>query len=64
MAVVNHHTLSDFRVFHSKALENLLTQVLALLSQEGLVDLEQVAVDGTRIRAQAWNGGVRKGRDY
>ncbi len=60
MAVVNHHTLSDFRVFHSKALENLLTQVLALLSQEGLVDLEQVAVDGTRIRAQASGGSQRR----
>ncbi len=60
MAVVNHHTLSDFRVFHSNALENLLTQVLALLSQEGLVDLEQVAVDGTRIRAQASGGSQRR----
>ena len=37
-----------------------MTQVLALLSQEGLVDLEQVAVDGTRIRAQASGGSQRR----
>jgi transposase len=60
MSVVNHHTLSDFRVFHAEALDNLLTQVLALLSQEGLVDLEQVAVDGTRIRAQASSCSQRR----
>lgn len=57
---VNHHTLSDFRVLHAEALDNLFTQVLALLSQEGLVDLEQVAVDGTRVRAQASGGSQRR----
>lgn len=60
MEVVNHHTLSDFRVFHGEDLDHLLTQVLALLSQEGLLDLEQVAVDGTRIRAQASSGSQRR----
>ncbi len=51
-----------FRIFgySTQKLSNLLTQVLALLSQEGLVDLEQVAVDGTRIRAQASGGSQRR----
>ena len=43
MEVVNHHTLSDFRVGHAEALEQIFTQVLAVLSQAGLIDLQQVA---------------------
>ena len=41
MEVVNHHTLSDFRV--AQALEQILSEVLALLSKAELIDLEQVA---------------------
>jgi transposase len=47
------HTLSDFRTAHAEALKELTTQVLALLAQEGLVDLEQVTQDGTKVRASA-----------
>src|SRR6202051_2189037 len=53
---VNYHTLADFRVEHQEKLDDLFTQVLAALSQEGLITLEQVMQDGTKIRAQA---GVR-----
>ena len=53
---VNYHTLADFRVEHQEELDDLFTQVLAALSQEGLITLEQVMQDGTKIRAQA---GVR-----
>lgn len=53
MEVVNHHTLSDFRVAHGSALQNLMEQVLAVLFSEGLVGLERVTQDGTKIRAQA-----------
>lgn len=59
LEVVNHHTLSDFRGRQGEALEEIFTQVLALLSSEGLVSLEQVAVDGTRIRAQAATSSER-----
>ncbi len=52
MQVVNHHTLS-FRVAHGSALKNLVEQVLGVLFAEGLVGLERVTQDGTKIRAQA-----------
>jgi len=51
--VINHHTLSDFRVEHRQALDDLFTQVLAVLSSEGLVALERVTHDGTKVYANA-----------
>ena len=53
LAEVNYHTLADFRVEKQKELDELFTQVLAALSQEGLITLEQVMQDGTKIKAQA-----------
>jgi transposase len=50
---VNYHTLADFRVEKQKELDELFTQVLAALSKEGLIPLEQVVQDGTKIKAQA-----------
>src|SRR6266581_2863774 len=50
---VNYHTLADFRVEKQQELDELFTQVLAALSKEGLITLEQVMQDGTKIKAQA-----------
>jgi transposase len=50
---INHHSLSDFRVDYDKPLTELFTQVLGVLSAEGLITLERVTHDGTRIRAAA-----------
>jgi len=50
---VNYHTLADFRVDKQKELDELFTQVLASLSKEGLITLEQVMQDGTKIKALA-----------
>lgn len=50
---VNYHTLSDFRSRHREAINQLLTQVLAMLTAAGVVKLERVTLDGTRIRATA-----------
>ena len=50
---VNYHTLADFRVEKQKELDGLFTQVLAALSKEGLIALEQVMQDGTKIKALA-----------
>ena len=50
---INHHSLSDFRVDYDEALTELFTQVLGVLSAEGLITLERVMHDGTRIRASA-----------
>lgn len=57
---INHHTLSDFRVGHGKALQELFEQVLAMLTMKGLITLERVAVDGTKIRADANKKSFRR----
>lgn len=50
---VNYHSLSDFRVGHREALDKLFSEVLGLLSAEGLVSLQRVMHDGTKIKACA-----------
>jgi transposase len=57
---VNHHGLSDFRVAHHAALDDLLTQSIASLRHGGIVTLARVAQDGTRIRASAGVGSFRR----
>lgn len=57
---VNHHTLSDFRVGQLEALDELMTQVLAVLMRRGLVRLERVAQDGMRVRASAGAASFRR----
>jgi transposase len=46
-------TISEFRKRHLKALEALFVQVLRLAEQAGLVKLGHVALDGTKIKANA-----------
>ena len=46
-------TISDFRKDHLEALGNLFLQVLELCQQAGLVKLGHVALDGTKVRANA-----------
>jgi transposase len=58
--VINAHTLSDFRVKHDKALNGLFAQTLGLLSAAGLITLERVMQDGTKIRAQAAADSFRR----
>lgn len=57
---VNHHTLSDFRVNHQEALDDLMTQILGVLKHQGLVDLKRVAQDGMRVRASAGAASFRR----
>ncbi len=57
---VNYHTLSDFRVTHDRALKELFVELLGVLSAEGLVSLERVMHDGTKIRADASRGSFRR----
>src|SRR5271157_172317 len=50
---VNHPSLSDFRVEHQAALDELFAQVLAALRGEGLIALERMMQDGTKVKAAA-----------
>lgn len=57
---VNYHTLSDFRSQKGEIVDGLITQVLALLMKQDLVDLSRVAQDGTRVRASAGASSFRR----
>ena len=59
MESVSAHTLSDFRVDHGDALKELFVQTLGLLGAEGLITLERVMQDGTRVRAAASSSQFR-----
>jgi transposase len=60
MERINYHTLSDFRVAHGSALQELFVQALGALSAEGLVSLERVMHDGTKIKACAGADSFRR----
>jgi len=62
LQVVNHHTLSDFRVEHRAALDELFAQLLGLLERAGCLSLERVMHDGTKIRSQAGVDTFRRER--
>jgi transposase len=57
---VSHRTLSGFRSGHPAALNDLFVQVLGMLSAEGLITLERVTLDGTKIKANAGGNTFRR----
>jgi transposase len=57
---VNYHSLSDFRVDHGEAVEKLFSELLGMLSREGLLDLAEVTQDGTKIRAAAGGSSLKR----
>jgi transposase len=48
-----HRTLSDFRALHLEELAALFVQVVKLARECGLVKLGAIAVDGTKVKANA-----------
>jgi transposase len=56
---VNYHTLSDFRSDSADLLSGVLTQSVAMLMSQGLVQLRRVAHDGMRVRASAGASSFR-----
>jgi len=50
---VNHRLLSDFRTDHGDALDELFTQVIASLVDQGLVRVSRISQDGVRVRVSA-----------
>lgn len=57
---VNYHSLSDFRVDHQAALEELMTGLLHDLDQAGLINWDSQAQDGLRVRASAGAASFRR----
>jgi transposase len=57
---ISHRTLSGFRSENKTALDDLFVQVLGMLSAEGLITLERVTLDGTKIKANASGNTFRR----
>ena len=57
---VNHRLLSDFRIDHSDALNELFTQVLATLVDKKLVRVSRISQDGVRVRVSAGSKSFRR----
>jgi transposase len=57
----DHATIAEFRRRHLEALSRLFLQVLRLCEKAGLVRLGHVALDGTKLRA---NASKRKAMSY
>jgi transposase len=57
----DHTTISRFRRRHAQRLADLFVQVLALCAKAGMVRVGTVAVDGTKIAA---NAGLSANRSY
>lgn len=49
----DHSRICEFRRIHSKLLEGFFVQVLQLCTKSGLVSLGHVALDGTKLKANA-----------
>ena len=49
----NFRTISDFRKIHLKTLEGLFEQVLQIALEAGAIKIGRVALDGTKIKANA-----------
>ena len=53
MREISHRTLSGFRVEYQQAWDELFAQVLAALRGEGMITLERMVQDGTKVKAAA-----------
>ena len=58
---VNYHGLADFRVEHAAVLDRLLTESVTAMIDEGLVSRAEIAVDGTKVRANASRESFKTG---
>ena len=57
---VNYHGLADFRTAHPELLDRLLSETVASLSVADVIDLDEVAQDGVRVRASAGTKSFRR----
>jgi transposase len=57
---INYHGLADFRVAHADVLDELLTKSLMAFMVEGLVDADEIIVDGTKVKASAGQSSFKR----
>ena len=59
-APINHDLLATFRRENAAALDRLLSRSLTGLIAEKLITLEELMIDGTKVRARAGPGSMSK----
>jgi transposase len=57
--VPDHATIARFRVRHEQALSDIVSQVLGLCAEAGLVRTGVLAVDGSKLTADASDSAIR-----
>src|ERR1700689_3920669 len=57
---ISYRTLSGFRSDYQVALDDVFVQVLGMLSAEGLITMERVTLDGTKIKDNASGNTFRR----
>ena len=57
---VDYHLLAEFRTTHQQEIDDLITQVVAVLLKAGLVELKRVSQDGMRVRASAGSSSFHR----
>jgi transposase len=57
---ISHRTLSGFRSDYKEALDNVFVQVVGMLSAEGLITMQRVTLDGTKVKANASGNTFRR----
>ena len=61
MRAPDHSTVAEFRRRHQLEIEQLFDDVLGLCAEAGLVSVGAIAIDGTKIKA---NASMDQNRDY
>lgn len=59
---VNYHTLSDFRSSRLEELNYIMCDLLTTLDAAEIISLNEVAIDGTRVRASAGASSFHRAR--
>lgn len=59
---VDYHLLAEFRVTHQKEIDNLITQIIAVLLKEEIVELKRISQDGTKVPASAGRNSFHRER--
>ena len=57
---ISHRTLAGFRSDYKDALDDVFVQVVGMLSVEGLITMQRVTLDGTKIKANASGNTFRR----
>jgi transposase len=57
---VDYHLLAEFRVSHQHEVDDLITQIIALLLKTQLIEIKRVSQDGIKVRASAGSSSFHR----